>query len=64
MEEDGAVALLFEEIGETRSEDGVGVCLGGGLDEVGFYAAVDRDARLGGVRDGRVVSLGEEAALG
>jgi hypothetical protein len=64
LEEDALVALALEEAGQAGDGDAAGVGLGGGLDEVGFYAAVDRDGSLGGVRDGRVGPLGQEAAFG
>jgi len=43
--------------------DAARVCLGSRLDEVGFYAAVDRDARFGGMRDDRVGLLGKQTVL-
>src|SRR4028119_1989359 len=41
-----------------------GACLGGRLDETRLYAAIYRDARLGGMRHDSVGALGEQAALG
>src|SRR5919107_1511424 len=57
------VALLFKKTGQTRHGDAAGICLGSRLDEVGFYTAVDRDTRLGGMRDRCVGPLGEQTLL-
>src|SRR5918998_3625275 len=58
------VTLPLKEAGQARHGDAARVCLGSRLDEVGFYTAVDRDTRLGGMRDRCVGPLGQEAVLG
>src|SRR5919199_332391 len=63
LKEDGVVVLLLKEAGEAWDGDALGPGFGGRLDEVRFDAAVDGDARLGGVRNNRIILLGKQAVL-
>src|ERR671939_1143735 len=61
LEENGTVAVLLQEVRKTGHENAARFRFGGPLNKVWFDPTVDGNARLEGIRDGCIGTLGQEA---